>query len=433
MPWNKKNLIVGFLVAALFTACVSKNLETTKTSDRVFDKVETKPFELEDFYIMYALEMENERVYYEARDVYFKLFEHTNKYEYLVSSVSLATQLKDYPFVEAAIEKYLKSNIKEEEILLRLYSFAQLKLDKLDDAVKNADKLVKLYPNELNYDVLATIYLTQKEYQKAYDNFYKAFIIAPNTNTLRTISNLEFFQLNRKNDAVNRLENNLKKYDYDFNLSLQLVSFYEILKEENKIEDLLKEMFFYYKNNDSQLQLNNTKTLFWKYVKKENIIKFWEANNEKDEILVSAYRATNNPEKAMNLLKDIYEKSGNKEVLAELAIVQFDMATNKKEIVPSVIDKLEVVLQTSNNHIYQNFLAYLLIDFDLDVNRGLVLVKKALEQDPENIAYLDTLAWGEYKLRNCKTAYELMKKIVDEVGLEDEEIRVHWEKIKECK
>ena len=109
------------------------------------------------------------------------------------------------------------------------------------------------------------------------------------------------------------------------------------------------------------------------------------------------------------------------------------MATNKKEIVPSVIDKLEVVLQTSNNHIYQNFLAYLLIDFDLDVNRGLVLVKKALEQDPENIAYLDTLAWGEYKLRNCKTAYELMKKIVDEVGLEDEEIRVHWEKIKECK
>lgn len=173
-----------------------------------------------------------------------KLFEHTNKYEYLVSSVSLATQLKDYPFVEAAIEKYLKSNIKEEEILLRLYSFAQLKLDKLDDAVKNADKLVKLYPNELNYDVLATIYLTQKEYQKAYDNFYKAFIIAPNTNTLRTISNLEFFQLNRKNDAVNRLENNLKKYDYDFNLSLQLVSFYEILKEENKIEDLFKRDVF---------------------------------------------------------------------------------------------------------------------------------------------------------------------------------------------
>jgi hypothetical protein len=26
-----------------------------------------------------------------------------------------------------------------------------------------------------------------------------------------------------------------------------------------------------------------------------------------------------------------------------------------------------------------------------------------------------------------------MKKVVDQVGLEDEEIRIHWEKIKECK
>lgn len=433
MPWNKKNLIIVFLITLFFSACVSKKLETTKSNDKVFEKVETKQFELEDFYIMYALEMENERVYYEARDVYFKLFEHTNKYEYLVSSVSLATQLKDYVFVEAAIAKYLRSNIKEEEVLLRLYSFAQLKLDKLDEAAKNAEELVSLYPNELNYDVLGTVYITQKQYLKAHDAFYKAFVISPNTNTLRTIANLEFFQLNRQKEAVSKLEDSIKKYDYDFNLSIQLIAFYEILKDNEKIENLLKEMFFYYKNNDSQLQLNNTKTLFWKYIKKENIIVFWEANREKDDILVAAYRATNQPEKAMNVLKELYEKSQNKEILAELAIVEFDMATNKKEVLKSVVEKLNTVLQTSNNHIYQNFLAYLLIDYELDINKGVALVKKALVQDPENIAYLDTLAWGEYKLRNCKTAYEVMKKVVDQVGLEDEEIRIHWEKIKECK
>lgn len=433
MPWNKKNLIIVFLITLFFSACVSKKLETTKSNDKVFEKVETKQFELEDFYIMYALEMENERVYYEARDVYFKLFEHTNKYEYLVSSVSLATQLKDYVFVEAAIAKYLRSNIKEEEVLLRLYSFAQLKLDKLDEAAKNAEELVSLYPNELNYDVLGTVYITQKQYLKAHDAFYKAFVISPNTNTLRTIANLEFFQLNRQKEAVSKLEDSIKKYDYDFNLSIQLIAFYEILKDNEKIENLLKEMFFYYKNNDSQLQLNNTKTLFWKYIKKENIIAFWEANREKDDILVAAYRATNQPEKAMNVLKELYEKSQNKEILAELAIVEFDMATNKKEVLKSVVEKLNTVLQTSNNHIYQNFLAYLLIDYELDINKGVALVKKALVQDPENIAYLDTLAWGEYKLRNCKTAYEVMKKVVDQVGLEDEEIRIHWEKIKECK
>ncbi|QKF73621.1 tetratricopeptide repeat protein [Aliarcobacter faecis] len=434
MPWNNKNLAIVFLIALFFTACVTKKISyDTKVNNRVFEKVEPKPFELEDFYIMYALEMENERVYYEARDVYFKLFEHTNKYEYLVNSVSLATQLKDFVFVEAAIAKYLRANIKEEEILLRLYSFAQLKLDKVEEASKNAEKLVALYPNELNYDVLATIYLTQKEYQKAHDIFSKAFAISSNAITLSTIANLEFFQLNRQQEAVSKLEDNLKKYDYDFNLSLQLIAFYEILKDEKKIEYILKEMFFYYRNNDSQLQLNNTKTLFWKYIKKDHIIDFWEENREKDDILVAAYRTTNQPQKAKDLLKELYEESQDKEILAELAIVEFDMAPNKKDIVPSVIEKLEIVLQSSNNHIYQNFLAYLLIDYELDIKKGVDLVKKALEQDAENIAYLDTLAWGEYKLKNCKTAYSIMKKIIDEVGLEDEELKQHWEKIKECK
>ncbi|WP_198305725.1 hypothetical protein [Arcobacter vandammei] len=434
MPWNRKNLIIVFFVAMFFTACATKNVQVKDaTNIKKFDKVEEKAFELEDFYVMYALEMENERVYYEARDVYFKLFEHTNKYEYLVNSISLATQLKDYLFVEAAVAKYSKSNIKEEEILLRLYSFAQLKLNKLEDATKNAEKLVLLYPNELNYDVLATVYLTKKEYQKAYDIFSKAFNISSNSVTLSTLANLEFFHLNRKNDAVSRLENSLKRYDYDFNLGIQLIAFYEILKDENKIEYLLKEMFFYYKNNDSQLQLNNTKTLFWKYVDKGHIIEFWEKNGERDEILVSSYRATNQPEKAVKLLEELYEQSHDKDILAQLAIVEFDMATNKKEVLSSVIEKLTTVLESSNNHIYQNFLAYLLIDYDLDLNKGLLLVDKALEQDPENIAYLDTLAWGEYKAKNCKKAYEIMKKVVDITGLEDEEIRLHWEKIKECK
>lgn len=433
MPWYKTNLIIVFLLALFLGSCATKKLENTKVDNKVFDKVQTKTFDLEDYYIMYALEMENERLFYEARDVYFKLFENTNKYEYLVSSVSIAAQLRDYVFVEAAINKYLKSNIKQEEVLLRLYSFAQLKLEKLDESAKNAEKLVSLYPNELNYDVLGTVYLTQKEYIKAHNVFNKAFIASPNPNTLRTVASLEFFQLNRQKDAVSRLEGNIKKYDYDFNLAMQLLSFYETLKDEQKIENLLKEMFTYYKNNDSQLQLNNTKTLFWKFVKKENIISFWEENSERDDVLVAAYRTINRPEKALDLLKELYEQTKDNDILAELAIVEFDAAQNKSDVLKSVVEKLNKVLESSNNHIYQNFLAYILIDYNLDLNKGLVLVKKALVQDPENVAYLDTLAWGEYKVKNCKTAYEVMKKIVDQIGLNDEEIKTHWEKIKECK
>ena len=74
-----------------------------------------------------------------------------------------------------------------------------------------------------------------------------------------------------------------------------------------------------------------------------------------------------------------------------------------------------------------------MIDYDLNIQRGVFLVKKALEKDTKNIAYLDTLAWGEYKLKNCQEAFKQMKKVVDEIGLDDPEIKMHWQKIKECK
>ena len=109
------------------------------------------------------------------------------------------------------------------------------------------------------------------------------------------------------------------------------------------------------------------------------------------------------------------------------------MAEDKRKVLNSVIAKFEKVIEHIDNHIYENYLAYILIDFNINVSKGVTLVKKALVQEPNNLAYIDTLAWGQYKLKNCKEANKQMKRVVDEVGLNDEEIKLHWEKIKECK
>jgi len=101
-------------------------------------------------------------------------------------------------------------------------------------------------------------------------------------------------------------------------------------------------------------------------------------------------------------------------------------------VLESVIKKFSKALEKVNNPVYQNYLAYLLIDYDKDIKKGILLVNKALEKEPDNIAYIDTLAWGEYKLNNCNNAYKQMKKVVDKAGLEEKEIKFHWEKIKEC-
>ena len=72
-----------------------------------------------------------------------------------------------------------------------------------------------------------------------------------------------------------------------------------------------------------------------------------------------------------------------------------------------------------------NYLGYLLIDHDMDVKKGISLVKKALEKKPDNGYYLDSLAWGYYKLGDLKKAKELQEKAIENTE-ENSLIYAHW-------
>lgn len=435
MPWNYKKLILASLLAFSFSACSLKqeNYSNLQTIKKDYVEVESKRFEAEDFYIMYALEMENQGVLYEARDVYFKLFENTNKYEYFVSFLTLSTQMQDFTLIEESIEKYYIKNIKEEEIINRINSFSKLKLGKTDEALKIALPLVKNYPSAINYELLGTIYLTNADYRNAYSSFSKVYEYEKEENSLQTILNLQFFQLNEKEEAIKKLEDYLRQNEYPFVLSVHLLNFYDQIKSSDRINNFLKELYYEYKSKNESDYINKLKPLFWQFVKKDELVNFLEKNNERDDFLLAVYRDTNQVKKARALVNELYEKTKSVDYLAQAAMILFETSEDKELVLDKVIEKFEKVLESSTNHIYQNYYAYLLIDYDLDIEKGLDFVNKALEQDSENIAYLDTLAWGEYKVNNCQTAFDIMKQIVDEIGLDDEEIKLHWEKIKECK
>lgn len=434
-----KKYLIFCLALFVFNACANKeikleNQEQTKKTN--FKKVKIKTFDLEDQFIMYAIEAENQRMYYDAKEIYLRLFENTNNYQYLVKSLTISTQLKEYEFVKVNASKYLIDNIKEEEAILKLYAFSLFKLKEKREAIINAQKLVENYKNDVNYELLGTIYLDDKQNLKAYESFENAFSLNNSNGTLLSILNIQFFNLSQKEEAIKRLEKELVNRNYDFNLSLQLLAFYENQKAKDKIKEHLKNCYFYYKKSENQLLLNKTKALFVKYLVNDNIgyvIDFWEQNGEQDEILLNLYKITNQTQKAYDLLNKLYNNSNNMDYLAQQAIIEFEMATDKKAVLFDVIAKFEKVLAKVDNHIYQNYLAYLLIDYEVDIRKGLDLVIKALNKEPSNIAYIDTLAWGQYKLRSCKEAIKNMKIVVDEVGLDDVEIKLHWEKIKECK
>lgn len=437
MPSYTKYLVLCLLLF-FFNGCSNKtlDLENKEPIKVKFVEVKTKSFELENQYIILALESENQRLYYDARELYIRLFEKTNNYEYLVKHLAISTQIKDYKIVKDYASKYYISNIKQEEIILRLYTFALFKLGDQKEALLNAQKLINLFQNDVNYELLGTIYLQQKDYLKAYELFEKAFVLNKSANTFLNLTNIQYFNLSQKEEAISKIEQYIKENGHDFNLSMQLLAFYEKEQKTEKIIPLLKEMYSEYKKNNEALMFSKTKILLIKYIAKDNVgmaINFLEENKEEDEILLNLYKITNQPSKAYTLLGSLYANSNNLEYLGQQAIIEFEMAEDKRKVLNSVITKFEKVVENIDNHIYENYLAYILIDFNINVSKGITLVKKALVQEPNNLAYIDTLAWGQYKLKNCKEASKQMKRVVDEIGLNDEEIKLHWEKIKECK
>ena len=432
----------NYLIFTTFLLCISGCVNTTNTEiiknseiKKTVIQNKTKSFNLEDPYIMYALEYENQKDYISAREIYSKLFKNTNNYEYLVKYLNLSFVLKDYKNVKKYASLNLVEDIKQEEMILKLYTLSLLKLNEKEQCIKYAKKLTKKFYHKSNHTFLASIYLDLKEYEKSEEEFKKAYKINKSVHTLQTITNIQYYFTNQKEKSKNTMEKYITSNSYPFSLSLQLLSFYEKDKENEKIIPLLEKMYSYYKKENKEPSLSNTQNLLSRYLLQKDskkAIKFLEENDKENPALLTLYRDANEIEKANRLLDLLYKKTNNLEFLGQKAILEFEMAENKKEVLNSVISKFDKVLEKISNPVYENYLAYILIDYDLDINRGLILVKKALSKDPNNLAYIDTLAWGEYKIKDCKNAYKNMKNVIENAKFEDDEITLHWEKIKEC-
>ncbi len=426
MP-SYKNFIILFLVL-LFTSCIGN--KNPQKRDNI------KLFEEEDQYILYALEHEKNREFTFARDLYLSLFKKTNRYEYLKRFLVISTQLSEYEDVKKYSLEYMNKEDSSYEFILKFYIISLLKLEELDEALKSGITLLNLFNNAENYELLANIYFQRAEYKKAEEYYESAYLSSINAATLIDFFDVLYSYLNKKEKAISYLETHIRLYGCEGGVCAKLLSFYQEQKNIDGIISILKKIYFEYQNKDDASYINKVYKYLIGYLEQKNIddaIKFLEENNIDEYKLLSLYQKKDDKVKALELLNKLYKNTGNIDLLAQIAILEFETAKDKKKILKSVIQKFEDVLIILDNHIYQNFLGYLLIDYDIDIDRGLKYIKKALSKVPNNMAYIDSLAWGLYKKKQCKEAYINMKKVVDSIGLDEEEIKMHWNKIKECK
>ena len=107
-----------------------------------------------------------------------------------------------------------------------------------------------------------------------------------------------------------------------------------------------------------------------------------------------------------NLLKAI-ELDGDQESYYFYLAVSLEKTAKIKEAMKS----LEKALEKSPNSAHvNNYLGYLYADHNINIDRSIILIRKALEEEPENGAYLDSLGWAYYRKGMY---YEALEKLLE--------------------
>jgi predicted Zn-dependent protease len=134
---------------------------------------------------------------------------------------------------------------------------------------------------------------------------------------------------------------------------------------------------------------------------------------------------------ANEVLLTIFYMHPSKEFTSKIALRIANNYEMMDSITVAIVWLEQLLTSEPENHIALNNLGYMLIDHDIDVNRGLSLVEKALHHVPEESSYLDSKAWGLYKIGKYEEALKILEKL-EASGMKASELWLHLAKVCEA-
>ncbi len=423
-------LIVSLL---FFAGCSTKNAAVSHQAEGKEKKSRYRTFALENDYIIHALYYKEHKAYARAYTIFKELYNKTGNPEYLREAATLLIALKDY---DEAL-KDLKILVEEEPgnvELYRLMTIAYVKLGKKKDALKSAKKALQLDPDNIkNVDMTASIYLIDGESRKAYEVYEKYYDKHHDDESLIRMASILYHKLKDQKKTVNLLETHSKIIGCSEKVCLFLA---EIYRRQNDLDDLASVYSRLYESTGKSEYAQKAAEIYTYEKRYKKAVEILESSGADKRLLLAVLKQSREYKKALKLAKELYDETLDPIWQAEYGVLLYEAADKKSD--PKLLKKVENVLSSSlkkgvNEALYLNYLGYLLIDHELDIPRGMKLVKKALKADPDSPFYLDSLAWGYYKLGKCAKSRTIMEKVVKKMGLDDKEIKLHWEKIKKCR
>ena len=417
-------IILSFFIILSFSGC----FDGVKPSDKT--KVSQKVFEEEDTYILLALRAEELKDYNTSASIFNTLYEKSNKKEYLYKSLNSDLFARKYKQVISKIDKISDSE-EDNYMLIRIKLIALVGLEQYEEARFLAIDLVEATHQVNDYILVSEIYVKQKKYNTAIKYLESAYVQNYNEKILDKISIVLYVNLQRKKDAIAQLETHLRVHGCSRLICSRLIGFYS---NENNIDGLLSIYLRFY---DMKSNEKIAKKIVQIYVYKKDYIRlvsFLKKSKSDDNLLLELYINVKNYKSAFPLAFKLYEITGKINYLGQSAIFEYESSKNKsdKNMQKKIIDKLKKVLKIKEDSLYLNYLGYLLIDHDIDAKEGIKYIKRALKMEPNSLYYLDSLAWGYYKLGNCKKAKVIMKKVLKLDSKDDNEVLTHINAINKC-
>jgi tetratricopeptide (TPR) repeat protein len=326
-------------------------------------------------------------------------------------------------------EKVNPKRVEAKRLLIPLY----LTNKEIQNATKEAECLVENSKEPIDLDMAAKPFLFAGNFKRALELLTQLYEAVPNEEVLfKIVQIMDEFTGERKK-AIQLLETYRRMNHASTELHTMLLVLYQ---KERNVDGILQTYKALYKENKDEAYLSKIIDAYMFKRDLEGAIDFLEQDQTREDFLYELYKAKKDFDKALLLVDKLYAADQNAKWLAEKAVLIFEKAQDKndKKMIQDVLDYFEKAIALGNDDsIYLNYYGYTLIDKEVDIKKGMNVIQNALVQQPENIYYLDSLAWGYYKQHQCDEAYKLMKKIVDEDGLNEKEIVDHWDAIRQCK
>jgi pentatricopeptide repeat protein len=392
----------------------------------------------EDTLIMRAILREDAGDYNASRHLYERLFTLTGKKEYLIREAQDALASKQNIARSIAnLTRWVTEHPTDHDKQLYLV-LAGLYIQ--NDALREADEIVDTYLTQGDVETEAlqefgSLKIQLGEYEDALKLLKQAYEQSPDEETATDIAAVYVVNLKQPEKAIAFLEHHLQNHpNASVGFYFRLIELYAKAGRIDKVLALYKQLYrrdpqnyFLQKIIEISLYLKDT----------DGLIRFLEETKGNESLLYSIYKEYGLFDKAIDLARRMYGQTHDPKWVAEEAILTYEKADRKHHVTPEVLERMSALFEQAfaegvAEPVYLNYYGYTLIDHDMQIDKGIGLVRRALGADPNNIYYLDSLAWGLYKKGQCQNAYKLIRRVVAKDSRKEPEILDHYRAIKAC-